>query len=140
MGTGLVPIHLFTIIVQSNVVDEPFSHTVPAPVTFDHFVKGVDPDCWAASSAQDLRTKVAFAAVHQIPDVVRTFHPVVSCLLTLLSCFFVCYLLRLADAVRNVLTHPDQLLMAGLFCFFICTHFLPFFVTTISPDCGKLVA
>ena len=115
MGTGLVPIHLLTIIVQSQVVREGYSHAVAAPVTLNLFVPGVYPNRWAASCYHDLCAQVTLLTVHQIPDVVRTFHPVVSCLLSWLFVFRSDELwIRLTDAVGNVCAHPAKLLFACL--------------------------
>ena len=114
MGTGLVPIHLLAIIVQIQIVSEGHRYTVRAPVTFDLVVPGVHPDRRAASCHQDLCSHETLLPVYQIPDVVRAFHPVVSCLLTLLSCFFFSDHLRAGDAVRNVCAHPAKLLFACL--------------------------
>ena len=114
MGTSLVPIHLLTIIIQSNVVNEGTGNTVRAPVTFDFFVPEIHPDSRAASSAQDLRAQVTLLTVHQISDVVRIFHPAAG-IYWIVNVFlpFV-FLVGVRDAVRNVLAHPAQLLFACL--------------------------
>ena len=117
MGTGLAPIHLLTIIVQSQVVYERLTDLVTAPVAFDISIPGVDPDRWAASGHHDLRAHVFLPAVHGVTYVVRTFHPVAGCLRTLdkFSIIFLgCYFLWVGDAVSNVLAHPPELLFAGL--------------------------
>ena len=140
MGTGLVPIHLLTIIVQSNVVDEGTLNAVRAPVSFYRSSPGVDPDRRAASGHHDLGAQVALASVNQIPDVIRTFHPIAGCLLPGLFVFRSdAFWIRVGDAVRNVLAHPAKLLFTGLALSY-CTRFFLFVVNTISSDCGKLVA
>ena len=52
MGTGLVPIHLLAIIVQSQVVRERHVYTVRAPVTFNLFVPEIHPDLLSAGHMQ----------------------------------------------------------------------------------------
>ena len=110
MGTGLVPIHLLTIIVQSNVVLEVVFEAIAAPPAGDLFPEGVYPDRRAASCYKDLRAKEAFAAVHQIPDIICAFHPLSHGPCTA----GVVYLQAVGDAVRNVPDHPPELLFAGL--------------------------
>ena len=125
-------IHLLAIIIQSNVVLEVVFEAIAAPPASHLFPEGIHPDRRAASCYQDLRAHKTLLTVHQIPDVVRTFHPVAGCLRTLLQppeLFFGCYLLRVGDAVRNVLAHPAKLLFACLAFLFYCTHF---FLSVIS--------
>ena len=92
MGTGLVPIHLLAIIVQSNVVLKVVFEAIAAPPASDLFSEGVDPDRRAASCYQDLRAHVTFP-VHVI--VCRsTLHPVAElchhlpCVISMLSAMF----------------------------------------------------
>ena len=122
MGTGLVPIDLFHVIIQSNVVLKVVFEAIAAPPAGNLFPEGVHPDRRAASCHQDLRAQEAFAAVHQIPDVVRTFHPLSHGPCTA----GVVYLQAVGDAVRNVPDHPAKLLFACLALLFYCTHFIPF--------------
>ena len=104
MGTGLVPIHLLAIIVQSNVVLKVVFEAIAAPPAGDLLSARVHPDRRAASCYQDLRAHETLLTVHQLPDIVRTFHPFVSCG----TIFWA------GDAVRNIPDHPPELLMAGL--------------------------
>ena len=125
-GTLLVPIDLLAIIIEAQVITEANVNTVPAPITFYLFRPGVDPDRRATSSTQDLGTQVTFVPVHQVPDVIRIFHPGV-------------YLLIWAgDAVGNVDAHPAKLLFACLLSFNALMHLLHMMKLTMSGLCSRL--
>ena len=103
MGTGLVPIHLLHVIIQSHVVLIVPLHTVRAPPAGNLLSECVDPYRRAASCYHDLRTKEASAAVHQVSDVIAaSLQP--STWIFITFCYF----------VRYVPDHPLELLFAGL--------------------------